>query len=456
MPFQSEKQRRYLWANEPKIARDWTDTYGSGIAKALGGRIGLASGYKAALEKKSDQELRQWIDDQLNSTGSGDTQAEAILKERGIETTIKDRKATYDYSGAKVKKAGEEYSDIFGGMYETDEDKQQAQDFMKRLSGLKHGKKLHELSAGKELLEEMQTDRDAFKEKYGIDDYEMLNEAIGAGYDEARLSNEDWLKEADARQLMASSGMFGTDATYVDKITPQTRGPMGDEMWATPREGISSVRQPHGWDYGNQWQTAETEDENQWKMPNWDTVSKWGSGIYSALKGTMPWTLGAQALNFMGGKNRGPVINPSTQRFMQNYNVGRNPQTGRMIGGPFAGRNLPGTSMFGSKNPKEMAQNWMKKYGDMQYQTRKQQLKQQQIKNIATMNQGPAGITPKAPTGPVHSGQPTGGHHEGGGGGIGSTASRQGPAGGSVGASRFRSRGGRLYNTGGLAGLWPR
>ena len=44
MPFQSEKQRRYLWANEPEIARDWTDTYGSGIAKALGGRIGLRRG----------------------------------------------------------------------------------------------------------------------------------------------------------------------------------------------------------------------------------------------------------------------------------------------------------------------------------------------------------------------------------------------------------------------------
>ena len=43
MPFQSEKQRRYLWANEPEIARDWTDTYGSGIAKALGGRIGFYS-----------------------------------------------------------------------------------------------------------------------------------------------------------------------------------------------------------------------------------------------------------------------------------------------------------------------------------------------------------------------------------------------------------------------------
>jgi hypothetical protein len=37
MPFQSEAQRRYLWANEPKIARDWADTYGSRIEKNDGG-----------------------------------------------------------------------------------------------------------------------------------------------------------------------------------------------------------------------------------------------------------------------------------------------------------------------------------------------------------------------------------------------------------------------------------
>lgn len=29
MPFKSERQRRYLWANRPDIARRWTDTYGS-------------------------------------------------------------------------------------------------------------------------------------------------------------------------------------------------------------------------------------------------------------------------------------------------------------------------------------------------------------------------------------------------------------------------------------------
>ena len=27
MPFKSEAQRRYLWAREPEIARDWTNTY---------------------------------------------------------------------------------------------------------------------------------------------------------------------------------------------------------------------------------------------------------------------------------------------------------------------------------------------------------------------------------------------------------------------------------------------
>ena len=29
VPFKSEKQRRYLWKNEPKIAREWTKAYGS-------------------------------------------------------------------------------------------------------------------------------------------------------------------------------------------------------------------------------------------------------------------------------------------------------------------------------------------------------------------------------------------------------------------------------------------
>jgi len=44
MPFKSEKQRRYLWANEPKVARKFADeTRASGgiIKKALGNAMRL-------------------------------------------------------------------------------------------------------------------------------------------------------------------------------------------------------------------------------------------------------------------------------------------------------------------------------------------------------------------------------------------------------------------------------
>jgi hypothetical protein len=122
----------------------------------------------------------------------------------------------------------------------------------------------------------------------------------------------------------------------------------------------------------------------------------------------------------------------ATQRFMQNYNVGRNPQTGRMMGGPFAGQNLPGTSMFGSKTPQEMAQKWLAKYGDKQYKTKKQQQKQQQIKNIVTMNQAPPG------------------QNGGVNGGTGSPGGGAQAAGDLAGGSAYSSP----FNRGGLAALW--
>jgi hypothetical protein len=33
MPFKSEKQRKYLWAKHPEIARRWTKKYGSKIRR---------------------------------------------------------------------------------------------------------------------------------------------------------------------------------------------------------------------------------------------------------------------------------------------------------------------------------------------------------------------------------------------------------------------------------------
>jgi len=50
MPFKSEKQRKYMWAKEPAIAKRWTKKYGSkavkkgGIIKKHRGGIANATG----------------------------------------------------------------------------------------------------------------------------------------------------------------------------------------------------------------------------------------------------------------------------------------------------------------------------------------------------------------------------------------------------------------------------
>jgi hypothetical protein len=54
MPFKSEKQRRYLWANEPEIAKNWTEEYGSSPrqSKSKGGRIVHPRGFNLMLPSK--------------------------------------------------------------------------------------------------------------------------------------------------------------------------------------------------------------------------------------------------------------------------------------------------------------------------------------------------------------------------------------------------------------------
>ena len=47
MPFQSEKQRRYLWMHEPEVAKKWTKKYGSKPQTA-----------KPKMSKKAERDMR--------------------------------------------------------------------------------------------------------------------------------------------------------------------------------------------------------------------------------------------------------------------------------------------------------------------------------------------------------------------------------------------------------------
>ena len=41
MPFKSEKQLKFLWANEPIVAKDWTQRYSSRIKREKGGCVSI-------------------------------------------------------------------------------------------------------------------------------------------------------------------------------------------------------------------------------------------------------------------------------------------------------------------------------------------------------------------------------------------------------------------------------
>ena len=99
MPFKSEKQRKYLWANEPEIARDWTDTYGSKIHKADGGRIGFKDGsdyeqFSRAVSRTANNPTRSSVPDRggdhgqfqrrIDHTAANKQMAEREAKERNI------------------------------------------------------------------------------------------------------------------------------------------------------------------------------------------------------------------------------------------------------------------------------------------------------------------------------------------------------------------------------------
>jgi len=89
MPFKSEKQRRYLFANEPEIARDWTETYGSKIQKADGGISQLVK------SSGSDKRPGYRGDDAAKSDRAAGRSAGRADERSGVERGGPDRREQY-------------------------------------------------------------------------------------------------------------------------------------------------------------------------------------------------------------------------------------------------------------------------------------------------------------------------------------------------------------------------
>jgi hypothetical protein len=124
-------------------------------------------------------------------------------------------------------------------------------------------------------------------------------------------------------------------------------------------------------------------------------------------------------------------------QFFQNYGVGIGTQQNpfQMTSGPFQGMNAPGMSVMGSPTSQAMAQKWMDKYGHMDYQDEKMQAKQKDIRDIATGNTGHPSNVGSGDNMGMPQGRSDAGYAKAGGSGM---------------------HGGRHYQRGGIANLWPR
>ena len=367
MPFKSEKQRRYLWANEPEIARDWTDTYGSKIHAADGGIMRLPFAEAGAV---------------------GTLTASEISDLESMAQT---------YPGTKIGDEAQRKLDINAG--KAVEEKEAG--FFEGLLGF-----------GKAEGAEMgNTAEDQVRKEFF--DYGTQQADIG---EYANLKIPGYYTPRNTAADTAAKFYQSDDVT----------GNFDD--YESGFEGFEDADEQAAYDtYASGLSTLK----NKFNFPSLN-FRNIGTGIqtaFSLANDTLPFGLARQGFDALtSGFNRNRTMTPQ-QQANQNYinQYGRTPQ-GRLATGDFAGLNAPGTSMFGSKSQQEMAQNWMNKYGNVDYTTPKMQQKKTSIAAQAT----------------------------GDGGNNNNNAGVGGPDAGYAAAGGTGMHGGKHYNRGGLASLWQK
>jgi len=443
MPFQSDKQRRYLWANEPEIAREWTDRYG-----ARGGgimRIPFANG-------SFNTNLMNYYlqNDPLRNIYNLDP---SVIKSYAQDTSPRAAQAAKDAIGytrpygddpnlfiKDLDKFQPPSGPLYGapGMVEyaedTVSDNPLSSLFGRPVGVDKFGKTQYAPMSWKDFYTKegrINPEVDEFGKPKGLwsgptitERNKRIGETIGHEARHQLLGKNPEFYE----DIPYNVGATGTDKhellnrmldfqAYND---PGIYGDIYEDMHGNMPRHLSSPIADKFSDqataFTNEMLSRQDEDEEE-------NVQ----GILKSRRLSKKPSWKSKIGRFFD-RFRGPQLTPQQKQmntnFMKQYGVTRAPPTmgGRMVGGPFAGMNAPGTSAFGSKTSQEMAQKWALKNQHRQYKTPEMQQKQQNIINIATGGRDP---------------------------GTGTTVTGHGKSGMGRDPSDRMARGG-------IAGLWPR
>ena len=343
MPFQSEKQRKYLWANEPEIAREWTDKYGSRVKKVNGGRIPFANGsffdffnnpYTKDIASAHGKAMYEGPNAIVNTTPGGLDYF--IRSNADVSQRISD---ALKQSGNPIASGVYDiFSPVAAGIATIPYDAKQAYDRMEPGSGI--------TGFGKAWWDEQPFSA-------------ILGRTIGAAQPLANRFGGIW--DAIKKEF---SGSAEAAEVPINKITQDQDE---DDPYALTERLMrrGDFRPSSSYPSYNSWQMRAAQ------------ASGWRKNA-------------GRIMDFLRGP--GTRLTPAQQQANQTFlrGVQRDPQTGRMLTGPFAGQNAPGTSYFGSRTPQEMAQKWALKNQHRVYKTPEMQQKQQDIIAKATGGRDPS------------------------------------------------------------------
>ena len=346
MPFQSEKQRKYLWANEPEIAREWTDKYGSRVKKQEGGFTGTwIPGYTKPINldpyiypKAHEQKYltrKDWAT-------SPNMYHNEIMND--YVTNVSKNLSGIPYAGNFLAGAAELGAPIASGILSLPYDLKQAVDDWQ--------------------TKDYNSVGDTFKGLLRAIDHQNPLDSVyhrtkGSLRPLGRRLENIW----DA--IKNEFGGSAEAATLpMNKITQDEEEPY-DFTERLMRRG--DFRPSSSYPSYNPWQMRAAQ----------------APGLKRNIGRVMDFLKGP-------GTRLTPAQHRANQNYMTQQRITRDPQTGRMIGGLFAGQNAPGTSYFGSQTFPQMAQKWALKNQHRVYKTPEMQQKQQAIINIATGGRDPS------------------------------------------------------------------
>ena len=385
MPFQSEKQRRYMHANLPEIANRWEGDYANGGSA----RVGLANG-----NFLDNWKQHATASEHMDLAGVGSHQKKGYNFAQNFPYLVPGGGVT-QWVGPGLATAYQYAQELGRSMFDTDRKNYTLADAWKE-AGKQSAANIEGMTGkgfNKDEYDQWMAEHgygNEKKDETGIASnvLEFIFGSPAAASDLTFEERDKIIEEANATgdgSEISSNRPYEIDSSMID--TGKAKRAINYRRQQNAMQKMMNQKYGTG-NLPNDFNKNYKFSAENWRNKLGNMKSNMGRGITNAWSALAGFPGAGFLMQGLRGQQLTPQQKQMNTNFMNQYKVTRDPITGRMVGGPFEGMNAPGQSAYGSATSQEMAQKWMDKYGHMDYQTEKMQAKQKDIRDIATGNTG--------------------------------------------------------------------